>query len=143
MADSVLASGMTAHNMVELARRHTLFEWSAQGTVDPIPVSGAKGSYFWTPDGRRFLDFNSQLMCVNIGHDDERVVQAIQRQAAVLPSASPVMATEPRARLGAKLAEVTPGDINVFFLEVTSANNSVCPITCLLLASQRMARAGT
>src|SRR4029453_18197220 len=61
------------------------------------------------------LDFNSQLMCVNIGHTDERVVKAIQDQAAVLPYASPFMATEARARLGAKLAEITPGDIDCFF----------------------------
>ena len=115
MTHAAVPAGMSAHDIVELTRRHTLFEWSAQGTVDPIPVSGAKGSYFWTPDGRRFLDFNSQLMCVNIGHGDHRVVHAIQQQAATLPYASPLMATEPRARLGAKLAEITPGDINVFF----------------------------
>ena len=94
---------------------HTIFEWSAQGAVDPIPVAGAKGSYFWTPEGKRFLDFNSQLMCVNIGHGDERVIRAIQQQAAVLPYANPFMATEPRARLGAKLAEIAPGDIDCFF----------------------------
>jgi taurine--2-oxoglutarate transaminase len=71
--------------------------------------------YFWTPEGKRFLDFNSQLMCVNIGHGDERVVRAIQEQAAHLAYANPFMATEPRARLGQKLAEVCPGDIDVFF----------------------------
>ncbi|HEX2142542.1 MAG TPA: aminotransferase class III-fold pyridoxal phosphate-dependent enzyme, partial [Candidatus Limnocylindria bacterium] len=57
----------------------------------------------------------SQLMCVNIGHADDRVVKAIQEQAAVLAYANPFMATEPRARLAAKLAEITPGDIEVFF----------------------------
>ncbi len=112
---------MTAREMVDLTRQHTLFEWSAQGSLDPIPVAGAKGSYFWTPDGRRFLDFNSQLMCVNIGHGDERVVRAIQEQAATLPYANPFMATEPRARLGAKLAQITPGDINVFFFTTGGA----------------------
>ena len=106
---------MTGDEIVALSRQHTLFEWSAQSKVDPIPVARAKGIYFWTPDGKRFIDFNSQLMCVNIGHGDERVVHAIQEQAAVLPYANPFMATEPRARLGAKLAEITPGDIDVFF----------------------------
>ena len=96
-------------------RKHTIFEWSAQRAVDPIPVARAKGVYFWTPEGKRFIDFNSQLMCVNIGHGDPRVVKAIQDQAAVLPYANPFMATEPRARLGAKLAEIAPGDIDVFF----------------------------
>jgi taurine--2-oxoglutarate transaminase len=101
--------------IVDLTRRHTLFEWSAQSAVDPIPVAGAKGCWFWTPEGKRFLDFNSQLMCVNIGHGDDRVVRAIQRQAETLPYANPFMATEARARLGAKLAEIAPGDIDVFF----------------------------
>jgi taurine--2-oxoglutarate transaminase len=78
-------------------------------------VARAKGVHFWTPEGKRFIDFNSQLMCVNIGHGDERVVRAIQAQAEVLPYANPFMATEPRARLGAKLAEIAPGDIDVFF----------------------------
>src|SRR6186997_3708658 len=106
---------MSGEEMVELSRRHTLFEWSLQSAVDPIPVARAKGIYFWTPEGKRFIDFNSQLMCVNIGHGDERVIHAIQQQAAALAYANPFMATEPRARLGAKLAEITPGDIDCFF----------------------------
>ena len=106
---------MTSDEIIALSKKHTIFEWSAQGTVDPLPVARAKGVYFWTPDGKRFLDFNSQLMCVNIGHADERVVRAIQQQAAVLPYANPFMATEARARLGAKLAEIAPGDIDCFF----------------------------
>ena len=106
---------MTGDEIVALSKKHTIYEWSAQGAIDPIPVARAKGVYFWTPEGKRFLDFNSQLMCVNIGHGDPRVVKAIQDQAAVLPYANPFMATEPRARLGAKLAEISPGDIDVFF----------------------------
>ena len=106
---------ITGDEIVELSRKHTIYEWSAQRTVDPIPVSGAKGVYFWTPEGKRYLDFNSQLMCVNIGHGDPRVIKAIQDQAGVLAYANPFMATEPRARLAAKLATITPGDIDVFF----------------------------
>jgi taurine--2-oxoglutarate transaminase len=106
---------MSGEEMIALARKHTLFEWSAQSKIDPLPVARAKGIYFWTPEGKRFIDFNSQLMSVNIGHGDPRVVQAITEQAATLPYASPFMATEPRARLGAKLAEITPGDIDTFF----------------------------
>ena len=106
---------MSGDEMIALSRRHTIFEWSVQAAVDPIPVARAKGIYFWTPEGKRFIDFNSQLMCVNIGHGDERVVGAIQQQAATLPYANPFMATEVRARLAAKLAEITPGDIDTFF----------------------------
>jgi taurine--2-oxoglutarate transaminase len=106
---------MTGEEIVALSKRHTIFEWSAQRTVDPLPVVRAKGVYFWTADGKRYLDFNSQLMCVNIGHGDPRVVAAIREQAEQLAYANPFMATEPRARLGAKLAAITPGDIDVFF----------------------------
>jgi taurine--2-oxoglutarate transaminase len=112
---TVITETMTGEQIVDLCRRHTLFEWSAQSAVDPIPVAGAKGIYFWTPEGKRFIDFNSQLMCVNIGHGDERVIRAIQEQAATLAYANPFMATDVRARLGVKLAEITPGDIDAFF----------------------------
>jgi taurine---2-oxoglutarate transaminase len=111
----VAAPAMTGEEMITLSRKHTLYEWSAQSKVDPIPVAKAKGIYFWTPEGKRFIDFNSQLMSVNIGHGDPRVIEAIQQQAATLAYANPFMATEPRARLGAKLAEITPGDIDTFF----------------------------
>jgi len=106
---------MTGEEMIALVKKHTLFEWSAQSKVDPLPVAKAKGVYFWTPEGKRFLDFNSQLMSVNIGHGDPRVIEAIHQQASTLAYANPYMATEPRARLGAKLAEITPGDIDTFF----------------------------
>ena len=115
MTTATLSQTMSGEEIVALTKRHTLFEWSAQAKVDPIPVARAKGIFFWTPEGKRFIDFNSQLMCVNIGHGDERVVRAIQEQVATLAYANPFMATEPRARLGQKLAEVTPGDIDSFF----------------------------
>ncbi len=106
---------MNQTDIIQLSKAHTIFEWSAQKTVDPIPVARAKGVYFWTPDGKRYIDFNSQLMCVNIGHGDERVVAAMKKQLDELPYANPFLTTEPRAKLGAKLAELAPGDIDVFF----------------------------
>jgi taurine---2-oxoglutarate transaminase len=115
MTTATVTPAMTGQEIVDLTKKHTLFEWSAQSKVDPIPVARAKGIYFWTPEGKRFIDFNSQLMSVNIGHGDERVVRAISEQAQTLAYANPFMATEPRARLGQKLAEITPGDIDTFF----------------------------
>jgi len=109
-------AAMTGEEIVALSRKHTISEWAVQGTIDPIPVERAEGIYFYTPEGKRYIDFNSQLMSVNIGHSDPRVVKAIQEQAAKLCYVTPGgMTTEPRARLGAKLAELTPGDIDVFF----------------------------
>src|SRR4026209_574181 len=114
MATETLAR-MTGEEMIALSKKHTLFEWSAQSKVDPIPVARSKGVYFWTPEGKRFIDFNSQLMCVNIGYGDERVIRAINEQASTLTYSGPYMATEVRGLLSAKLAEITPGDIDVFF----------------------------
>jgi taurine--2-oxoglutarate transaminase len=115
MTTTVASPTMSGKEIVDLSRKHTLYEWSAQSKVDPIPVANAKGIYFYTPEGKRFIDFNSQLMSVNIGHGDPRVIQAIAEQAATLAYANPFMATEVRARLGAKLAEIAPGDIDTFF----------------------------
>jgi taurine---2-oxoglutarate transaminase len=115
MTTATANSTMTGREIVDLTKKHTLFEWSAQSKVDPIPVARAKGIYFYTPEGKRFIDFNSQLMSVNIGHGDERVIQAITEQAQTLAYANPFMATEVRARLGQKLAEIAPGDIDTFF----------------------------
>src|SRR5579862_2844982 len=115
MATETATRPMTGEEMIALSKKHTLFEWSAQSKVDPIPFARSKGIYFWTPEGKRFIDFNSQLMCVNIGHGDERVIKAIQDQLNAFAYANPFMATEPRAKLGAKLAQIAPGDIDVFF----------------------------
>jgi len=107
---------LTSEQIVALSKMHTISEWAVQDAVDPLPIDRAEGVYLYTPDGRRFIDFNSQLMSVNIGHGDRRVVKAIQEQAARLCYVMPGgMTTEPRARLGAKLAEIAPGDIDVFF----------------------------
>src|ERR1700733_11002820 len=114
MTTTLTTPAMSGKEIVDLTKKHTLFEWSAQSKVDPIPVAKAKGIYFWTPEGKRFIDFNSQLMSVNIGHGAERVINAIHEQAQTLAYANPFMATEPRARLGGTLAGSTPGDLDTF-----------------------------
>ena len=74
---------MSGQEMVDLCKRHTMYEWSVQSKIDPIPVARAEGVYFWTPEGKRYLDFNSQLMCSNIGHTHARVVHAIQQLSLI------------------------------------------------------------
>ena len=76
-------------SILPLSLEHTFWTWSAQGKVAPIPVKRAKGVYFWDVDDKRYLDFNSMTMCVNIGHGDERVIEAIVEQARELPYAGP------------------------------------------------------
>lgn len=108
--------------ILPLSLKHTFWTWSAQAKVDPIPVSRAKGVYFWDVDGKRYLDFNSMVMCANIGHGDDRVIEAIVEQARQLPFAGPPMATKPRALLGKLLAEITPGDLKRFLFTLGGAD---------------------
>ncbi len=115
------APGMTSEEIVSLSRAHTLFSWSVQSALDPIAIDHAEGVYLYTPEGRRILDFNSQLMSVNIGHGDRRVVDAITAQATQLQFVQPAFTTEIRARLGAKLAEILPGDLNKVFFTLGGA----------------------
>ncbi|HEY7133226.1 MAG TPA: aminotransferase class III-fold pyridoxal phosphate-dependent enzyme [Candidatus Limnocylindrales bacterium] len=115
------ASTMSSAEIVELSRKHTFFSWSAQGAIDPIAIDRAEGVYLYTPEGQRILDFNSQLMSVNIGHGDRRVIDAITAQATKLQYVQPAFATEPRARLGQKLAEILPGDLDKVFLTLGGA----------------------
>ena len=107
--------------MVDLCLKHSLFSWSATGKVDPLPVAKAEGVYLYSPEGKRWIDLNSQLMSVNIGHAHPRVIKAIQDQAATLIYAYPGMATEVRARLSKRLAELVPGDLNTFFYTLGGA----------------------
>ncbi|MEA2579326.1 MAG: taurine---2-oxoglutarate transaminase [Actinomycetota bacterium] len=107
--------------ILELVKRHTLYDWQSQSGVNPLVIDHAKGVYFWDTDGKRYLDLNSQLMGVNIGHADERVITAMARQAERLPYISPFMAFEGRALLGRKLASLFPGDIEKFFFTLGGA----------------------
>ena len=100
---------LTTDEILRLNREHTFFWWSAQAKINPIVIDRAEGVYFWDPDGKRYIDFNSQLMSVNIGHGDARVADAIAEQAHPLAFAAPQFATEVRGRLGQLLAELTPG----------------------------------
>jgi taurine--2-oxoglutarate transaminase len=112
---------LTAQEIIEKSKRFTLFDWQAQAKVMPLPVDRAEGVYFSTTDGTRYLDFNSQLMGVNIGHGDKRVLDAIAKQAETLPYISPFMAYETRARLGEKLASLWPGDLEKTFFTLGGA----------------------
>jgi len=94
--------------ILPLTKEHVFWTWSAQAKVNPIAVKRAKGVYFWDVDDKRYLDFNSMTMCVNIGHGDERVIRAMQEQAAELPYAAPGMTTKVRALASRAVAEITP-----------------------------------
>jgi taurine--2-oxoglutarate transaminase len=108
-------------DILPLSLAHNFWTWSAQKRVSPIPVKSAQGVYFWDVDGKRYLDFNSMTMCVNIGHGNPRVIEAIVAQARELPYAGPGMATRPRALLGKLLAEITPPGLERFLYTLGGA----------------------
>src|SRR5512140_2768702 len=95
--------------ILPLSMEHVFWTWSAQAKVSPIPVKRAKGVYFWDVNDKRYLDFNSMTMCVNIGHGDERVIEAMVEQARVLPYTAPSMTNRVRALASKLVAEVSPG----------------------------------
>lgn len=108
--------------ILPLSMEHNFWTWSAQSHVFPIPIKKAKGVYFWDIDGKRYLDLNSMVMCVNIGHGDERVIEAMVDQARELPFAGPGMATKPRAALGKLLSEITPEGLTKFLYTLGGAD---------------------
>lgn len=131
---------MSAAEIIDLTKRHTIFSWSAQASVNPIAMVRGEGIYFWDADGKRYVDMNSQLMCVNIGHGDKRVIEAIKRQADELVYAGPGMATPVRARFGRMLAELTPGDLNHFFFTLggAEANENAIRIARMVTGRQKI-----
>ena len=108
--------------IVSTCLKHNFWTWSAQKKVDPISVKTAKGVFFWDIHGKRYLDLNSTVMNVNIGHGDERVIDAMYRQLQTLPFAGPGMATRPRAVLCRMLAQITPPGLDKFLFTLGGAD---------------------
>ena len=96
-------------------RSHVFHSWSAQAQIDPLPIESASGSYFSDYSGKRYLDFSSQLVNVNIGYQHPKLVAAIQEQAAKLCTIAPTFANDARSEAARLIAEVAPGDLNAVF----------------------------
>ncbi|MCT2356775.1 aspartate aminotransferase family protein [Brevibacterium casei] len=108
-----LAAGRRAH---DLDRAHVFHSWQAQGPFDPMTVVAAEGSYVWDGEGRKLLDFSSQLVNTNIGHQHPAVVAAIQEQAGRLCTIAPQHVNDARSEAARLIAELAPGDLDhVFF----------------------------
>ncbi|BBX71200.1 aspartate aminotransferase family protein [Mycolicibacterium psychrotolerans] len=110
--DTAIARGRRAY---ELDRQHVFHSWSAQAQINPMTVLAAKGSYLWDGDGNRLLDFSSQLVNTNIGHQHPKVVAAIAEQAATLCTVAPQHVNDVRSEAARLIAERTPGDLNRIF----------------------------
>src|SRR6201995_1677305 len=94
---------------------YTLFSWSKQKGISPIAVKYAEGVYLYDYDGKRYIDFSSGLMNVNIGHGNPRIAQAVMRQMQEVAYVTPSCVTKARGELGKKLAAICPGDLNKAF----------------------------
>src|SRR5260221_3401488 len=102
--------------VLAMDRAHVFHSWSAQGNLRPLPIARAEGSYFWDYDGKRCLDFSSQLVNTNIGHQHPRVTAAIAEQAARLATIATQHANDVRGEAAARIAALAPdGMEKVFF----------------------------
>jgi taurine--2-oxoglutarate transaminase len=107
------ARGAEVH---DLDRTYVFHSWSAQAPLNPLGIAGAEGSYVWDYDGKRYLDFSSQLVNVNIGHQHPKVVAAIQAQAARLSTVAPQHANDVRGEAAKRIVELaSPNHRKVFF----------------------------
>ena len=112
-----------AKEIIEDNLDYTLFSWSKQKGIYPIAVAHAKGVYFYDFDGKKYLDFSSGLMNVNIGHGDQRITEAVTRQMQEVSYVTPSCVTKARGDLGKKLAEICPGDLNKAFFTLCGASS--------------------
>jgi len=107
-----------------LDRAHVFHSWSAQALIDPLPIASALGSYFTDYAGKRYLDFSSQLVNVNIGYQHPKLVQAIQDYAATMTTIQPSFANDARSEAARLIAEISPDGLNqVFFTNAGAEAN--------------------
>lgn len=113
---------MDKDEVLATCMKHNFWTWSAQNHAHPIAVERAEGVYFWDMDGKRYLDFNSMVMCANVGHGEPRIRQAMIEQIETLTFAGPHMATLPRARICQKLLEIVPAGLEKFLFTLGGAD---------------------
>jgi taurine---2-oxoglutarate transaminase len=112
-----------AQEIIQDNQDYTLFSWSKQKGTNPIAVKYGEGVYLYDYDGKRYLDFSSGLMNVNIGHGNQRVTEAVVKQMQEVSYVTPSCVTKARGELGKKLAEICPGDLNKAFFTLCGASS--------------------
>ena len=121
MSNITESKTLTSEEITTITRQTNYGTWRFQKGWKPLHIADAEGCWFTDGAGKRYLDFSSQLMCVNLGHKNKRVIESIAEQARELPYAAPGYATEARARLSLKLLEVLPEGLNKFFFATGGA----------------------
>ena len=112
-----------AQDIIKDNQDYTLFSWSKQKGTNPIAVKYAEGVYLYDYNGKRYIDFSSGLMNVNIGHGNQRVTEAVVKQMQEVAYVTPSCVTKVRGELGKKLAEICPGDLNKAFFTLCGASS--------------------
>lgn len=104
---------LSREEIQKLHRDHSFYPWSAQASVgDPVVMASAKGVYFWDHNGKKYIDFSSQLMNMNVGHGHPRIIQAVKDQVEQLAFVYPQFSSEIKGLASQKLAQLAPGDLN-------------------------------
>jgi taurine--2-oxoglutarate transaminase len=140
MSDTAQKQAYDAETIRAYEAEYVLTPWTAQKGLNPFVAAKAKGCWVYNPQGRKVLDLTSQFVFTNLGHCDDRVNDAIARQAGILPSVNSQWATEPKALLGKLLAEVTPGDLKKSFFSTggTEANEGAIKIARWATGKQKV-----
>jgi taurine---2-oxoglutarate transaminase len=140
MSETAELKALTSEEIVAITRQTNYGTWRFQKTWKPIHIADAEGCWFTDGAGKRYLDFSSQLMCVNLGHKNPRVVESIIEQARELTYIAPGYATDARARLSNKLLEVLPAGLNKFFFATsgTEANEAAFKIARMVTGKTKI-----
>src|SRR5688572_10764751 len=112
-----------SQDIIQNNQDHTIFSWSKQKGTNPIAVKYAEGVCLYDYDGKRYIDFSSGLMNVNIGHGNQRITDAVVKQMQEVSYVTPSCVTKARGELGKKLAEICPGDLNKAFFTLCGASS--------------------
>ena len=123
MFETLLPGATEAEEVIQESLDYTLFSWSKQKGINPIAVKYGEGVYLYDYDGKKYIDFSSGLMNVNIGHGDQRVTKAVVEQMQQVSYVTPTCVTKVRGDLGKKLAEICPGDLNKAFFTLCGATS--------------------
>ncbi len=123
IAEKLLLKKAQTSEIIQNNQDYTIFSWSKQKGTNPIAVEHAEGVYLYDYDGKKYLDFSSGLMNVNIGHGDQRVTNAVTKQMQQVSYVTPSSVTKARGELGKKLATICPGDLNKAFFTLGGADS--------------------
>ena len=122
---------MNSKEIKQLDKKYLLHSWSVQDNYNPIYVSKASGIYFWDDNGNKYMDFCSQLVNCNAGHQHQKIIDAIKSQADKLSYIGPAFTVDIRAQLGERLSKIIPGGLNTSFFS-DSGTSSICFLNAMV-----------